>query len=60
MTESRFASLHSKLNFLLKGHKVQFNASEMDPTALDTVEAEVDAIVSAHKTGHWHSSMLTT
>lgn len=52
MQDETIEQLQPKLDFLLKGHKVQFNATDMDPTALDTVEAKVDAIVGAHEAGH--------
>lgn len=44
--------LQPKLDYLLKGHSVAFDATGHDPSALTTVGAKIDAIVAAHADDH--------
>lgn len=52
MQDETLEQLQPKLDFLLSGHGVEFNASGKDPSSLQTVEEKVDAIIGAHEAGH--------
>lgn len=52
MQDETLEQLQPKLDFLLKGHGVNFETTGWDPASLETVEAKVDAIVEAHHAGH--------
>ncbi|GAA4478604.1 hypothetical protein GCM10023190_20290 [Enteractinococcus fodinae] len=52
MRDETIEQLQPKLDFLLKGHGVAFDATDLDPTSVDTVDAKLDAIVDAHHAGH--------
>lgn len=54
MADETLAQLQPKLDFLLKGHGVEFDASSLDPESLATVEEKLDAIVGAHDADHDH------
>lgn len=54
MADETLAHLQPKLDFLLKGHGVEFDASDSDPESLTTVEKKLDAIVAAHDADHNH------
>lgn len=53
MTESSFASLHNKLNFLLEDHGVtDFDETGLDLASPCSLQAKVNVLRSAHEAGH--------
>lgn len=52
MQSETVEQLQPKLDFLLKGHGVDYDATGQDPTSLKTIDAKLDAIVDAHHAGH--------
>ena len=52
MQHETLEQLQPKLDFLLKGHGLDFDTTGRDPASLATVHAKVDAIVDAHHAGH--------
>lgn len=48
MADETLEQLHPKLDFLLKGHGVDFDQPDLDLKTLASVEAKVIAIVNAH------------
>lgn len=52
MKSETIEQLQPKLDFLLKGHGVDFDATGRDPASLETINAKLDAIVGAHHAGH--------
>src|SRR5699024_507957 len=52
MNDETLEQLQPKLDFLIKGHGVEFSNVGMDPSSLKTVDAKLDAIVGAHEAGH--------
>lgn len=52
MADDTIMQLQPKLDFLLRGHGVDFDALGWDPSGLETVNAKLDAIVQAHRAGH--------
>lgn len=49
MTEVTFASLHEKMNFLLKDHGVEnFDESDLDLESVSSLHAKANALCAAH------------
>ncbi|APT85847.1 hypothetical protein ACTXN7_10970 [Corynebacterium flavescens] len=49
MAEVTFASLHEKMNFLLKDHGVEnFDESDLDLESVSSLHAKVNALCAAH------------
>lgn len=51
MPNETLAQLHPKLDFLLKGHRVDFDATDLELETLAAVDAKVSAIIDAHEDG---------
>lgn len=51
MPNATLAELHPKLDYLLEGHGVDFDASDLELDTLASVDAKVSAIVDAHEDG---------
>lgn len=51
MANETLAQLHPKLDFLLKGHRVDFEATDLELDTLAAVDAKVSAIIDAHEGG---------
>lgn len=49
MPNETLAQLHPKLDFLLKGHGVGFDASDLELDTLASVDAKLSAIIDAHE-----------
>lgn len=52
MQSDTVEQLQPKLDFLLKGHGVDFDTTGLDPASLETIDAKIDAIVEAHHAGY--------
>src|SRR5690554_6367950 len=52
MSDDTLADLHPKLDFLLNGHGVDFDATGLGLETIEAVDAKVSAIVQAHHDGH--------
>lgn len=51
MANETLAQLHPKLDFLLKGHRVDFDAIDLEVDTLAAVDVKVSAIIDAHEGG---------
>lgn len=51
MPNETLAQLHPKLDFLLKGHRVDLDAPDLELETLAAVDAKVSAIIDAHEDG---------
>lgn len=52
MPNETLAQLHPKLDLLLKGHRLDFDAAGLELDTLASVDAKVSAIAAAHQDQH--------